>query len=110
MFLKDFYFHNWDGNIYDWCKKNDINFEMIVNTSEVLLFDTKKDVVSFLSKPENKTEERIDKFMNYNFTVKNSWVGNDIVIHSRRLIDYDLESDDLEIYILKYKDYNNITN
>lgn len=103
MYLKDCNFQSCNGNIYEFCEKNNLYFEVIKDMSKVLLFDNKKSVIAFLSKPENKTEKRLDKFMNYNFIVKNYWLGNDVVIHSRRLIDYDMKSDNTEIVILKYK-------
>ena len=41
MFLTNYNYENLNGNIKEWCNKNDINFDIIEKTSEVLEFKSK---------------------------------------------------------------------
>jgi hypothetical protein len=103
MTLNNYKYENLDGNIFQWCNENNINFDIIEKTSEVLEFNNKAEVESFLRKHENTSQRFKEGKLDFNFIATNSWVGSDVVIHQRRMIDYSLESDNEEILILLYK-------
>ena len=94
--LANYKFENFDGNLFEYCNKKGINFDVFKKTAEVLEFNS-SELHNWINKKENKSE----KTSEYEFIVKNDTVGNDCVVHKRRIINQNEDSEEYYVLLIK---------